>query len=668
MQLNPEQDSAVKYIDTPLLVLAGAGSGKTRVITQKIVYLIEECGYRANSVFAVTFTNKASREMKERIGGVLNKKLRRGLVVATFHNLCLRIMRSDPTAFGLRSRFSIFDAQDAYSLIQQLLDRKYSRDKEFVMQVQSTISNWKNDMKFPEDVLKMPLESHIEQMASSIYINYNEHLRTYNAVDFDDLILLPVKFFLENNKLLSVWQDKIRYLLVDEYQDTNATQYLLVKLLVGVRAAFTVVGDDDQSIYAWRGADPKNLILLKKDFPTLKLIKLEQNYRSSSCILNAANSLISNNPHVFEKKLWSQHGLGELIKVIYTNDEFHEADQVAAELISHKLLTNSDFKSYAILFRGNHQSRLFEKTLRALSIPYKVSGTTSFFSKTEVKDIFCYFRLISNVTDDNSFLRIINTPKRGIGQKTIKVIVDYAHDRNISLFKSCGELGLKALLPISTYEKVYAFQAWLQALSIKLEINETVLVTLKKMVVDLGYEAHLYEFCETSAQAEKRLSNIDDLISWIDNLMHKKPDKKLSFFDVISKLILLDIMERNDSEELDQVQLMTLHASKGLEFPYVFLVGMEEEILPHRTSIEEDNIEEERRLAYVGITRAQKELIITLAQKRRRYGDVADCLPSRFLDEIPANLMVTQGGKSEKTSPEKAKNHILGLKALLKKD
>lgn len=668
MQLNQEQDQAVKYISGPLLVLAGAGSGKTRVITQKIVYLIEECGYKASGIYAVTFTNKAAMEMKERVGQVLPKRFKRGLVVATFHNLCLRILRSDPSAFGLRDRFSIFDADDAFALIQQLLDRKYSRDKEYVQQVQSLISNWKNDMKLPEDILRMSFEMPVEQMAASIYVEYNEHLRTYNAVDFDDLILLPVKAFLSNRNLLEIWQNKIRYLMVDEYQDTNASQYLLVKLLVGVRAAFTVVGDDDQSIYAWRGADPKNLIQLSKDFPALKLIKLEQNYRSTSCILTAANQLISHNPHVFEKKLWSKHGMGPRIKVITTNDEFHEADQVAAELLSHKLFSQLDFKDYAILFRGNHQSRLFEKSFRAQSIPYRMSGTTSFFSKMEVKDLFCYFRLLCNFDDDSAFLRVINTPKRGIGKSTIEAVVNYAHSRGISLLKACGEIGLKEQLSENAYEKVFGFNQWIIEISKQLEGNHDAVPLLKQLISDIEYEAYLFEFCESSSQAEKRVANVNDLIQWVDRLMHKKPEQILSFFDVIAKLILLDIMERNDSDDLDQVQMLTLHASKGLEYPVVFLVGMEEELLPHRTSIEEDNIEEERRLAYVGITRAQKELFITLASKRRRFGDVADCLPSRFLDEIPRELLEYQGGAQEKASPEKAKSYLSGLKAMLRSD
>lgn len=665
MQLNPEQELAVSHISTPLLVLAGAGSGKTRVITQKIVYLIEQCGYKANSIFAVTFTNKAAKEMKERVAGALAPNLRRGLVVSTFHNLCLRIIRSDPIKFGLKPRFSIFDAQDAYGLIQQLLDKKHTRDKEIVIRVQSIISNWKNNLVFPEQLKLKQFTDPIEQMAAKIYPEYDTHLRTYNAVDFDDLILLPVKAFLEDQALLSCWQNKMRYLLVDEYQDTNASQYLLVKLLVGVRAALTVVGDDDQSIYAWRGAKPENLVLLKKDFPKLKLIKLEQNYRSSNCVLQAANQLISNNPHVFEKKLWSQHGLGELIKVIYTNDEFDEADQVAAEIIAHKIRYNTNFQDYAVLFRGNHQSRLFEKTFRAQSIPYKINGGISFFAKTEVKDIFSYLKLICNFDDDNAFLRVINTPKRGIGKSTIEKLVNYAHQRNVSLFKACGEMGLQTCLSEGPLEKLSNFYNWLSSTANELHESLEPIPHLRKLVEELNYEAYLYEFCETSAQAERRMANIGDLISWIDRLMKKDADNSPAFYEVISKLVLLDIMDRNEDEQFEQVQMMTLHASKGLEFPFVFLVGMEEELLPHRTSIEEENIEEERRLAYVGITRAQKELTITLAKKRKRYGDIADCLPSRFIDEIPKNLMITQGGDGDAVTKSKGASHLTSLKALL---
>lgn len=665
MQLNSAQSQAVNYIDAPLLVLAGAGSGKTRVITQKIIYLIEECGYQANSIFAVTFTNKAAREMKERISEKLAKRLRRGLVVSTFHHLCLKIIKSSPDSFGLKPRFSIFDASDAYSLIQQLLDRKHNRDKEIVNQVQAMISNWKNDMKLPHQVSLTTFDDPIEQMAAKIYPEYDSYLRTYNAVDFDDLILLPVVTFLENKDLLSRWQNKVRYLLVDEYQDTNSSQYLLVKLLVGLRASFTVVGDDDQSIYAWRGAKPENLVLLKKDFPTLKLIKLEQNYRSSSCILNAANHLIAHNPHVFEKKLWSEHGLGQLIRVVTTSDEFDEAEQVAAEIIAHKIKYQSDFNDYAVLFRGNHQSRLFEKAFRAQSIPYSMSGGTSFFAKTEVKDIFCYLRLLCNFDDDNAFLRIINTPKRGIGPKTIDALVNYALEKNCSLFQATSHMALQAHVSDSCFNQLYQFNCWMTNFAKELAQCEDCLLVLKKLLDEIQYEMYVYEYCETTAQAEKRMSNILDLFSWIDKLMHKKVDHVQPFPEVIAKLILLDIMERSEDETLDQVQMMTLHASKGLEFPFVFLVGMEEELLPHRTSIEEDNIEEERRLAYVGITRAQRELIITLAQRRRRYGDVADCVPSRFLDELPSELIVSEGGRANVITKEKGASHLSGLKALL---
>lgn len=665
MKLNPEQSKAVRFIDRPLLVLAGAGSGKTRVITQKIVYLVETCGYKASQVVAVTFTNKAAREMKERVGQALPKHLRRGLIVSTFHNLGLRILRSEPKAYGLKPNFTIFDAADAYTLIQQLLNRTQNSDKEHILRVQGLISKWKNDLVTPEQALKLPSLEPAEQSAALIYAKYNAHLRAYNAVDFDDLILLPVLAFQTHAQLLQSWQDKVRYLLVDEYQDTNASQYQFVKLLVGVRAAFTVVGDDDQSIYAWRGAQPENLVLLKKDFPMLELVKLEQNYRSSSCILQAANHLIANNPHVFEKRLWSEHGLGELIKVIYTKDEIDEAERVAAEIIGHKLRYNTQFKDYAVLYRGNHQSRLFEKVFRAQSIPYRISGGTSFFSKTEVKDIFCYFRLICNFDDDGAFLRIINTPKRGIGQASIEKLAEYAQHRNVSLFKASGELGLKERLPAAAYQKLYDFHQWLYRKAQQLSGATTVVPLLNEMVADIDYEMYLYELSDTSSQAEKRFANIKELINWIDKLMHKNPANVKTFAEVISTLILLDILERSDSDELDQVQLLTLHASKGLEYPYVFLVGMEEALLPHHTSIEEDNIEEERRLAYVGITRAQKALTITLAKKRKRGGEVSDCMPSRFLDELPENLIVRHGVGAETRTKEKGAEHLSTLKALL---
>lgn len=668
VQLNPEQGEAVEYIESALLVLAGAGSGKTRVITQKIVYLVEDCGYKANSVVAVTFTNKAAKEMKERVGQVLPKPLRRGLTVSTFHHLGLSILKSAPALFALNKGFSIFDSSDALSLIQQLLNRHHQRDKDFLRGVQTTISNWKNDAILPQNVSSHLLVSPIHQAAADIYEDYSAHLKAYNAVDFDDLILSPLLAFKSHPDLLEKWQNKIRYLLVDEYQDTNRSQYQLVKALVGVSERLTVVGDDSQSIYAWRGARPENLHLLKEDFPRLKIIKLEQNYRSSGCILKASNQLISHNNQLYEKKLWSQHGFGELIHVICCQDEHDEAEQVARELLSHKLQTQSAFHQYAVLYRGNHQARIFEKAFRNLSIPYRISGGQSFFSKTEIKDIFAYLRLICNQEDDNAFLRIINTPKRGIGRATLTMIASYAKQQNMSLFNTLDTCGLKAQLPSVTYRYVEQFSHWFKACVLqRLNNTDNIKETLTQLVKDIRYEEHLYDVYEKPREAEKRMDNISDLIQWIESLMYKDRSNPLSLEAVISKLILLDVMDRDDNEVEDEVHLLTLHASKGLEFPYVYMVGMEEELLPHKTSIEENNIEEERRLAYVGITRAQRELTMTLAKKRQRYGEIIACLPSRFIEELPKEVISMRGESSETVTVEKGVKHLNHLKALLKK-
>jgi ATP-dependent DNA helicase Rep len=667
MQLNPQQLSGVTYIDGPLLVLAGAGSGKTGVITQKIVYLIEECGYKASQIAAVTFTNKAAREMKERVGQYLDKTKRRGLLVSTFHNLGLKILRSNPKAFGLKNGFSILDAGDALSLLQQLSHRNLSRDKDILNKIQHHISRWKNDALLPNSVQKYTFNNPHEQLAAKLYIEYQAHLRAYNAVDFDDLILLPTLGFSENSELLERWQNKIRYLLVDEYQDTNASQYQLVKLLVGVRQQFTVVGDDDQSIYAWRGAKAENLNLLKRDYPRLKLIKLEQNYRSSVCILDAANALIANNPHVYEKKLWSQLGFGELIRVLVTSDEYEEAEQVACELIAHKLKHNTNFKQYAVLYRGNHQARLFERVFRERGIPYKLSGGQSFFSKTEIKDVFSYLRLICNPDDDCAFLRIVNVPKRGIGKSSVEKLSHYAGERGLSLVKAAQEIGLSLLLSVKAHESLTRFIQWFNELRANVHHQDKVLELLKEMVEDIGYEGYLFEQYEEPKQAERRLENVFSLFSWIDSIMYKNKESPLALDEVISKLILLDVLERSDEDSADAVSLSTLHASKGLEYPYVYLVGMEEELLPHRNSIEEENIEEERRLCYVGITRAQKALTISFAKRRRRFGDISDCEPSRFLAELPEKLLEHSGLDSKPPSEKKAQACLKDLRAMLAK-
>lgn len=637
MKLNPGQNDAVNYISGPCLVLAGAGSGKTRVITNKIAYLVRECDIPARYIAAVTFTNKASREMKERVAQTLGRKEARGLKVSTFHTLGLRIIKAEVKTLGLKAGFSLFDDKDSMTLLKDLTDVELGGDKEQLQLLQSCISNWKNDLLLPEQLLKRRSSAGEAEFAE-FYQRYQNHLRAYNALDFDDLILLPTLLLKHNETVRQKWQSRIRYLLVDEYQDTNTSQYELVRLLVGQRARFTVVGDDDQSIYSWRGARPQNLVLLSKDFPDLRVIKLEQNYRSSGRILHCANILIQNNPHVFEKKLFSELGYGSELRIITAKNEEHEAERVVAELIAHKFMQGTSFKDYAILYRGNFQSRLFEKVLMANRIPYKINGGTSFFGRTEVKDIMAYLRLLVNQDDDNALLRIINTPTRGIGRVTLEKLGNYANENHISMFEAACSPMLSTVISGKSLESVERFARWIVELSDEIKRSDSI-AAIRQMIKDMGYEEWLYESSTSPKAAEMGMGNISTLFGWVsDMLKGGELDPPMSLQEVVNRLILRDMMERGeDTEETDQVQLMTLHSSKGLEFPYVFMVGMEEGLLPHQSSIDEDNIEEERRLAYVGITRAQKELFFTLAKERRQYGEVIQPEPSRFLHELPAD-------------------------------
>lgn len=663
--LNSQQLAAVRYIDGPLLVLAGAGSGKTRVITQKIAYLINTCGYAPKSVCAVTFTNKAANEMRTRVAALFPKDKQRGLRVATFHTLGLRIIKRDAGLCGLRKGFSIFDAEDSLQVLRALLSTNKASDKEFVAGIQRHISSWKNDFLSPDCLARLPSISPEQEEAALIYPRYQQALRAYNAVDFDDLIVLSVGLLRDHAAVLEYWQNSFRHFLVDEYQDSNTSQYLLVKLLVGVRAQFTVVGDDDQSIYAWRGAKPENLRLLQKDYPQLKMIKLEQNYRSTTRILQAANQLIAHNPHVFDKTLWSELGSGELLRVLTCKEDQDEADQVVADLISHKLRARTHYGDYAILYRGNHQSRVFEKVLRHYGIPYRISGGLSWFARTEVKDVFSYLKLLCNEADDAAFLRVINTPKRGVGEASLEALGSYAQTRGISLYAASNHLALSERMAEKPRLALYAFKEWLEEVKRKLDC-EPVLPILRQMVEDSAYEAYVYEQSDAPAKAQKKMDNVWELLEWVARLLAKKPDRTLS--DVIHQLILIDILDKSEEQDKETVQLMTLHASKGLEFPYVYLVGMEEELLPHRVSIEDSQIEEERRLAYVGMTRAEKGLCFTWAKKRRKGGGLQDSLPSRFFDELPQDSLEWFGQQAEgneEQSKKLAQSHLAGLKSLL---
>lgn len=671
MKLNPRQDEAVKYVSGPCLVLAGAGSGKTRVITNKIAYLVQQCDYKARNIAAVTFTNKAAREMKERVGQTLGKHESKGLMVSTFHTLGLNIIRREYKALGLKAGFSLFDDQDQLALLKELTEKQIDGDKDLLRSLLSHISNWKNDMLSPAQAIERA-RGEQEQLFGHCFDMYQKQMKAYNALDFDDLIALPVFLLKSNEDVRQRWQSRIRYLLVDEYQDTNTSQYELVRLIVGERGRLTVVGDDDQSIYSWRGAKPQNLVLLGEDYPNLRLIKLEQNYRSTSRILRSANILIANNPHVYEKKLFSEIPDGEMLKVLTAKNEEHEAEKITGELIAHKFLNRTDYKDYAILYRGNHQSRLIEKSLMQNRVPYKISGGTSFFARSEIKDIMAYLRVLVNPDDDNAFLRIVNTPRREIGPVTLEKLGSYANMRGKSLFEASFELGLEQHLTGRGLENLRKFVQWVVAISDNAERGNTV-EAVRSLVRDIHYEDWLYETSPSPKAAEMRMKNVSDLYSWIvadlegDNYDNEEKTLK----EVVQRLTLRDMMERGeDDDDADQVQLMTLHASKGLEFPYVYLLGAEEGILPHQTSIDEENVEEERRLMYVGITRAQKELTFTMCRERRQYGELIKPQHSRFLDELPFDDVEWEQAKkkvSQEERMEKGQAHIANLKAMFKK-
>ncbi|ERB63593.1 ATP-dependent DNA helicase Rep [Vibrio coralliilyticus OCN008] len=672
MKLNPNQDEAVKYVSGPCLVLAGAGSGKTRVITNKIAYLVQQCGYKARNIAAVTFTNKAAREMKERVGQTLGKNESKGLMVSTFHTLGLNIIKREYKALGLKSGFSLFDDQDQLALLKELTEKQLDGDKDLLRQLLSTISNWKNDMLTPEQA-KAHAQGEQQQLFAFCFDMYQKQMKAYNALDFDDLIALPVLLLRTNEEVRQRWQNRIRYLLVDEYQDTNTSQYELVKLIVGERGRLTVVGDDDQSIYSWRGAKPQNLVLLGEDYPSLRLIKLEQNYRSTSRILRAANILIANNPHVYEKSLFSEIPDGEKLKVLLAKDEEHEAERVTGELIAHKFLNRTDYRDYAILYRGNHQSRLIEKSLMQNRVPYKLSGGTSFFARAEIKDIMAYLRVLVNPDDDNAFLRIVNTPRREIGPVTLEKLGSYANMRGKSLFECSFEIGLEQHLSGRGLENLRRFSQWLVKIADQAERGDTV-EAVRSLVRDINYEDWLYETSASPKAAEMRMKNVSDLYSWIvadlegDN--YDQEEKTIK--EVVQRLRLRDMMERGEEDDdSDAVQLMTLHASKGLEFPYVYLIGSEEGILPHQTSIDEDNVEEERRLMYVGITRAQRELTFTMCKERRQFGELIKPTQSRFLDELPFDDVEWEVNKKPQTQEErmaKGQAHIANIRAMFNKE
>lgn len=652
----------MRYIDGPLLVLAGAGSGKTSVITQKIAYLVDKCGINASNIAAVTFTNKAAREMKERVGKILTGNAAEGLTVSTFHQLGLKIIRTELKTLKLKSGFSIFDGTDSQTLIRDLLIQEHGTDGDQAQTVAQRISSWKSDRILPEEAVAAATGP-ADMLCAQAYTRYTKALRAYNALDFDDLILLPTILFERHNDILEKWQNQLRYLLVDEYQDTNSSQYLLVKQLIGITGSLTVVGDDDQSIYSWRGAKPENLAQLQEDYPKLNIIKLEQNYRSTSRILKAANTLIANNAHIFDKKLWSELGFGEPIRIIRCSDENHEADQVVAEILDHKLRKRTKFGDYAVLYRGNHQSRLIELALQQQQVPYHMSGGTSFFARNEVKDIMSYLRLVINENDDNAFLRVANVPRRKLGTSSLEALGDFANKNHCSLTQACARISTEQVSEAAR-QRLQEFGRWMASIRRSSEGDEGV-SAIRQMIRDMDYEGWLNQLSSSEDVAQRRMSNVHFLVDSLQKVMNME---KVALDEAITRLVLRDLLEQQEEEDSspESVQLMTLHASKGLEFPHVTIIGMEEKLLPHRASIEENSIDEERRLAYVGITRARETLSMTMALKRRQFGDTINCEPSRFIDELPQDDLQWQGGGAEtrEDNEERAQETLSGLKNL----
>lgn len=655
--LNTSQQEAVKYIDGPLLVIAGAGSGKTRVITTKIVHLIRSCNYQARNITAITFTNKAAKEMLERTSAVTKNIDTRGLTITTFHSLGLKILKQEAHNLGYKSNFSILDSYDSGKIISDIIK---SPDKAVVKVLQNQISRWKNAFITPE-ILLSDAKDNLDIQNAQIFRQYQDTLKTYQAVDFDDLIKLPIELFESSPEVLFRWQQKIHYLLIDEYQDTNVCQYHLVKLLTARSGKFTAVGDDDQSIYAWRGANVENLKQLNADFSNLKVIKLEQNYRSTTTILAAANHIINNNPKLFHKKLWSEFSGGESIKIISCKNDEAEADLVARKIMLHQLQYGGKFSDYAILYRGNYQARVLEQTLRNYQLPYIISGGQSFFDKAEIKDIVAYLRLLINDDDDIAFIRAVTTPKRGIGQITLEKLAVYAKARHISLFAGLFEEGFASDCNPAQLEDLLNFGKFINDLQFRMTKEEAVDI-LTGLVSKINYEQYLYEH-ETSQSAEKRWGNILSLIQWIDK---KSSDKTLP--ELIQTINLITMLDGKDEDEVNAVRLSTLHAAKGLEFPYVYLIGCEEGILPHSESINNNMIEEERRLIYVGITRAQKELAISHCQERKIAGEVRIIERSRFIDELGCDNIedIAKRQQSKISDNNELKDRLQKLQSMLR--
>jgi ATP-dependent DNA helicase Rep len=663
--LNPAQLAAVHHLEGPCLVLAGAGSGKTRVITHKIARLLQ-AGLEPRQIAAITFTNKAAAEMRERAKGLVGPRAAKELAVSTFHALGVRLLREDGERVGLKPQFSILDADDILGVLR---DAGGCTDNAQARRWQWAISLWKNQGLNSTGAAAAAANDD-ERTAARVMARVEERLAAYQAVDFDDLIGLPLKLLRGDADVRGKWQQRFRHLLVDEYQDTNAVQYELMKLLLGERGVFTAVGDDDQSIYGWRGATIDNLKRLPQDYPKLKVIALEQNYRSTGAILRAANHVIAGNPKLYPKKLWSAFGDGDPVTLLECDGEEHEAERAVARIQALRSGTGAKLAHFAVLYRANHQARVFEQKLRAAQLPYKVSGGQSYFDRAEIKDLCAWLRLLVNPDDDPAFLRAVTTPKRGIGHTSLGKLGEFAKAWKSSLFEALFSPTLQAALGAKAVGGLHEFGRYVNDLEHRARHavgSEAARALLLGWLKEIGYEQHLHDGEDSEKLAAARWTNVLDFVDWIarrcgdDGDEFEQPKSVLDVAQTIS--VIISLAERGD--EQDVVTLSTLHAGKGLEWPHVFLAGVNEGLLPFKGDDEDMNaarLEEERRLMYVGITRARTTLAVSTLRRRKRGRSVVAGVPSRFIAEMKLNEEVLKEDPRERLKKLRAQ---LGARAVV---
>ena len=666
--LIPQQLAAVEHCDSPLLVLAGAGSGKTSVITQKIAWLIARKHLAPSKIAAITFTNKAAREMRERVAQLVSADDAQALTVSTFHALGLKFLQIEHARAGLRRGFSVLDADDSGGIIKELAPRSMGGGgikPDVLFGIRNLLSRAKNGGLSPEQALAAA-RSPRELEAATIYDMYQQRLSAFNAVDFDDLIRLPLQILESDEEARSTWRERLRYLLVDEYQDTNDAQYRLLKVLAGERGGITCVGDDDQSIYAWRGANPENIDQLGRDWPNLRVIKLEQNYRCGKRILRAANQLIGNNPHLHEKKLWSELPEGAPIRVLECKEAEHEAERVAAIAAALAERHKARWHDIAVLYRGNFQARVLEKAFRLARIPYHLTGALSFLDRAEVKDLLCYLRLLTNSSDDAAFLRVVNVPKREIGATTLENLGRIAQSRHCSLLEATRSDSVLRQLTPRPAAALAAFASLLDELR-SASMHQGAADLVETILARTGYAAQITASTPDASLRERRLGNLKELADWFRAMQRNSNNTRgSSAGDLAAQLALLSHADRD--EPGNAVRMMTLHAAKGLEFRFVFIVGCEDGTLPHEGAIDEGRLDEERRLLYVGITRAKELLTLSWSAKTKRYGDVHSNQPSRFLHELPQADLHWQGKDPEadqEVTRETAQSHMQKIAAML---